>query len=127
MKVKKSTVELTVANLSSSLEFYRHMLGFTLLASDQEDGQTYWALIQLDGFQMSLKQEEKQKQESFFLQRRDIGGTMLLCFEVEDIQSTYQQIKEKFDTLNLPHLTPCGATDFSMLDPDGYVITFQQL
>lgn len=127
MKVKNSNVELTVKNLETSINFYQNMVGFKLVASDEEDGKIYWALLDFDGFSLSLKEDHKQRLESPFLEGRSIGGTMLLCFEVEDIQVAYAAIKSKFETLNRPHLTPCGATDFSMQDPDGYIITFQEL
>ncbi|MBX2872181.1 MAG: VOC family protein [Saprospiraceae bacterium] len=127
MQIYQSIVELTVKNVGLSLAFYQHMLGFKKLAEDRAGDQIYWALLDLNGFQLSLKEEAKQKDESPFLVDQPRGGSMLLCFHVKDINATYNTVAAKCKTLNHPHLTPCGATDFSMKDMDGYILTFQEL
>lgn len=127
MQIRQSIVELTVQDVEKSIDFYQHLLGFEKVAEDRHGGTTYWALLHLNGFQMSLKETAKQQQESPFLRDQATGGSMLLCFHVEDINATYAQVVAHFKTLNHPHLTPCGATDFSMKDLDGYVLTFQEL
>ena len=126
MQIHQSIVELTVQDVGRSLYFYQGILGFEKIMEDQEQDRIYWVLLGLNGFQLSLKEEEKQRQEAPFLQGQPRGGSMLLCFQVNDIQATYAHILQHCQTLNHPHLTPCGATDFSMRDLDGYVLTFQQ-
>ncbi|NRB49433.1 MAG: VOC family protein [Saprospiraceae bacterium] len=126
MQIYQSIVELTVQNVERSLSFYQELLGFEKIMEDKQEDQIYWVLLSLQGFQLSLKEEEKQRQESPFLKGQPKGGSMLLCFHVHDIQATYSHVRQRCQTLNHPHLTPCGATDFSMRDLDGYVLTFQQ-
>lgn len=127
MQIYQSIVELTVQNVGKSLAFYQKILGFEKLAEDRVGDQIYWALLGLNNFRLSLKDEAKQKKESPFLVDQPRTGGMLLCFHVDDINATYAQVLAQCETLNHPHLTPCGATDFSMKDLDGYILTFQEL
>ena len=126
MKINATILELMVKSVEETVTFYQEMLGFQLIASDEEDGKTYWALLQLGDFKLSFKNEEKHKVEAPFLKDETIGGSVVLCFQVDDINATYDIIKAKCDTLNHPHITPCGAIDFSMRDINGYVLTFEQ-
>ena len=127
MKINGTIIELMVNNVKETIEFYRNMLGFELVASDEANGVVYWAELQLGSFRLSLKEASKHKSEAPFLKDVSIGGSVVLCFQVADIQEAYIKMEAKCQTLNHPHLTPCGAMDFSMLDVNGYVLTFEQI
>jgi uncharacterized glyoxalase superfamily protein PhnB len=126
MEIKGTVVELMVGSVAETARFYQDMLGFHLAHSDQENGKMYWAELHLGTFRLSIKEEHKHKLEAPFLQHYSIGGSVILCFQVEDIQAAYAKIEAKCQTLNHPHLTPCGAVDFSMKDINGYILTFEQ-
>ncbi|MEL7121565.1 MAG: VOC family protein [Bacteroidota bacterium] len=127
MKINTTILELMVNSVEETVAFYQDMLDFQLIASDEEEGKIYWAMMQLGEFKLSFKNEDKHKAEAPFLKDETIGGSVVLCFHVDDINTTYDLIKAKCDTLDHPHITPCGAIDFSMRDINGYVLTFEQL
>lgn len=127
MQIKGAIVELMVQNVDQSIHFYQEVLGFSLVASDQENAVIYWAELELGHFRLALKDEAKQRKEAVFFRHTPIGASASLCFIVDDINIAYAKVKQQFQTLNYPHLTPCGIREFSMKDLDGYVITIEQI
>ncbi len=126
MKVTGITVELMVMDVDSSVEFYRDVLGFNLLAREDDDGKSYWAKMELNGFSLSFKAEDRMKSEVAFMREQSIGGSTALCFQVEDLEGYHGKVETQCEMLNLPHPTPCGATQFSMKDNSGYILTFER-
>ncbi len=127
MKIKGIITELMVRNVGESVNFYEQVLGFRLIASDKEYDEIYWALMQRNDFLLSFKDAQRQKAEASFMQERKIGGTVSLCFRLDEpLRPFYDRIVRHCQTLNHPHITPCGANEFSMRDPSGYILTFEQ-
>lgn len=126
MTNKGIVVELMVNNMDETIQFYEEILGFQTLIKEERKGLLEWAKLEWQGFQVSFKPEAKMKEELAFMKNKEIGGTLSVCIGVDDLTAYYEIIEEKFRVLNYPHLTPCGSTQFSMLDPNGYVITFEQ-
>ena len=126
MEYKGFVLELMVKNVSESVDFYTDILGFELVADEKENGMTYWAQLRLSDFILSLKEEDRIKKEVEFMKDRKAGGGAIICIQLREIEEFYTQLEEKCRVLNHPHLTPCGATEFSMQDNNGYVITFEK-
>ena len=119
-------VELMVKDIEETIGFYKNILGFKLLVKEDHDGKLEWAKMNLNGFQVSFKPAYKMKQEVPFLKEANMGGSLSVCIGVDDLLGNYKRIQKQFELLDDPHLTPCGSTQFSMLDPNGYIITFEQ-
>lgn len=120
------TIELMTADMEGSVHFYRDLLNFDLIASENsEDGQMEWVLLQQNNVLLSLKADQKLRKELPFLKDVSIGGSAFLCFKVKDLTAVYERISHYCDTINHPHLTPCGKVNFSMLDINGYLLTFE--
>lgn len=126
MVAKSVVVELMVRDVNETIKFYQDILGFTLLVKEEHDGKTEWAKMELGAFQISFKPDYKMVEEVEYMQNKEMGGTLSVCIGVENLVEHYQAIQHKFEMLDYPHLTPCGSTQFSMLDPNGYVVTFEQ-
>ncbi len=123
MTTKGIVVELMVNNMEETIQFYEEILGFQTLIKEEREGLLEWAKLELQGFQVSFKPEAKMKEEVAFMKNKDIGGTLSVCIGVGDLTAYYEIIEDKFRVLNYPHLTPCGSTQFSMLDPNGSLRT----
>ena len=126
MKLNEIIVELMVQDVATSIAFYKNVLGFTEVATEIEHGKTEWAKLTCNGFNISFKDEAKLKREVSYMHNQPIGGSIGICIVVDDVHSLHATFEEKFKTINHPHLTPCGATSFSMRDLDGYVLTFEE-
>jgi len=119
MTNKGIVLELMVNNMDETIQFYEEILGFQTLIKEERKGLLEWAKLELQGFQVSFKPEAKMKEEVAFMKNKEIGGTLSVCIGVDDLTAYYEITEEKFRVLNYPHLTPCGSTQFSMLDPNG--------
>ena len=127
MNVNGIVLELMVVDVSETIDFYDKALGFALEASERDQaGRVYWAKMSFGHFVVSFKDEQRVKGESLFMKERQVGGGIAICILVEEINDLYVQLQRRFDMLDHPHLTPCGATQFSLLDNNGYVITFER-
>ena len=127
MKTKEIVLELVVKDIQASIDFYSEVLDFEVIAQEHDDkGNAYWAKITNDGFSISLKREDRVKAEEEFMRDVSIGGSVSICFEVEDLEEQYEKVKRRCELLHHPHLTPCGATQFSMKDNSGYIINFER-
>ncbi|WP_185154099.1 glyoxalase/bleomycin resistance/extradiol dioxygenase family protein [Fulvivirga sp. M361] len=126
MKVNQIAIELIVRDVAETVEFYQSTLGFELLVSEEEEGKMYWAKLEMKGFYVSFKEEQRLKKEVDFMKDHPIGGSIAICLQVEDLTGFYNKVSEACELLDHPHLTPCGATQFSMKDNNGYIITVER-
>ena len=126
MKVKEIVIELMVKDVDASVHFYNEVLGFKLLASEEDNGRKYWAKLNLHDFHISMKEESRIKNEVPFLKDREIGGTTALCFQVDNLEEYHERVNNKCILLDHPHITPCGSMQFSMKDNNGYILTFER-
>ncbi len=115
MRPNHITTELMVSNAQKTFDFYKLILGFKPIAEEVEDGKLDWAKMERDGFFLSFKETRNPLQTASFH----------LNVDVSDIMTTYTEVKAKMETLDSPHITPCGATSFSVKDPSGYTINFE--
>ncbi len=54
------------------------------------------------------------------------NATIALYIQVDDIKRLYEQVKDRVKIVQPLHQTDYGSTEFSCLDPDGYVLMFNQ-
>ena len=126
MKVTGSLLELMVADVAASVNFYVEVLDFSVIAEESEGGEIYWALTDLHDFRIAFKEKHHLLAEVPYLRGKAIGGSTAICFQVDDLEGFYEQVKSRCELLDHPHITPCGAKAFSMLDNSGYVITIER-
>ena len=126
MKINSIVSEYIVDDVEETLHFYATLLGFKVVASEGAHDHLTWALLRNGSFRLSFKSLEKVNKEVPFIQDFPIGGTVSMVLQVSDIQLAYKEIKAKCELLNHPHLTACGMTEFSVKDPNGYFLTFEQ-
>lgn len=126
MHVTTTSIELMVDDVPLTLSFYQQVLGAKVLAQEEESGLLYWALVDLAGTRVSFKNAVRLRKEATFFRDTTVGGAIALCLNVDDLQASYAFVQQACDTLDHPHLTPCGGKQFSLKDNNGYVITFEQ-
>ncbi|MEM0997277.1 MAG: VOC family protein [Bacteroidota bacterium] len=120
-------LELMVEDVAASIAFYRDILEFVLVANEPDAaGKPYWALMRLGEFALAFKEAARLKSEVPFLEGREVGGSIAIVIEVDDLRARYARVAERFGLLDHPHLTPCGTTQFSLLDNSGYIVTYEQ-
>ncbi|HAA15790.1 MAG TPA: hypothetical protein DCE41_30405 [Cytophagales bacterium] len=126
MNFSMITLELMTDSVDDSVQFYEQVLGFDPMASEvDEAGKKYWALVTKGSFRLSFKRTDRIKAEVDYLQNLEVGSSSCLCFQVENLTEVYAQVQAECKLLDHPHLTPCGTTQFSMQDNNGYILTFE--
>lgn len=114
-----------VGNMTETIAFYK-MLGFNVTMSVPENGDDLvWAMM-INGSVTIMFQTYESLGESLpEIQRKD-GGSLLLYINLKNIRRFFESIKDKVKVLSGLDVTFYGATEFSILDNNNYVLTFAE-
>jgi uncharacterized glyoxalase superfamily protein PhnB len=115
------TPNLVVADIAKSIAFYRDVLGFSMITTVPEEPPYIFALMQRDGVSVFLNDLAAAKQDPA-TPALTFGNTAMLYFTVTGIQPLYEAIRGQA-TIAMPLKQQFyGMTEFSVFDPDGYVV-----
>ena len=114
-----------VNDINATVDFYK-TLGFNLAMSVPEDGNNLvWAMMTNGSVTIMFQTFESLADELPQINRTD-GGSLLLYINLKDIQSFFDGIKDKVTVLKGLEKTFYGATEFSIIDNNNYVLTFAE-
>lgn len=112
-------------NMKATVAFYQ-LLGFNITMSVPETGDALvWAMMTNGSVTMMFQTFESLADDLPEISRTN-GGSLLLYIDVKDIKGFFEEIKDKVTVLKGLETTFYGATEFSILDNNGYVLTFAQ-
>jgi uncharacterized glyoxalase superfamily protein PhnB len=113
-------------NMQETIAFYK-LLGFEVTMSVPENAQEdlVWAMMQNGNVTMMFQTLESLGESLPEISRKD-GGSLLLYINLKNVRSFYESIKDKVKLLSGLDVTFYGATEFSILDNNNYVITFAE-
>lgn len=117
---------LFVKDIRSTLDFYK-LLGFTLTMSvpgDNEDD-LVWAMV-TNGKVTIMFQSFKSIGDTLPQIRRQEGGPLLFYIKVQRIREFFETIREKTTLVHGLQKTFYGATEFSILDINDFMLTFAE-
>jgi len=117
---------LFVKDINATLDFYGR-LGFQLAMSvpEQGEGPLVWAMMTNGKVTMMFQTIESLGDTLPAIHRTD-GGSLLLYINLTDIRGFFESIKDKVTVLQGLERTFYGATEFSILDNNNYVLTFAE-
>jgi len=111
--------------MKATVAFYQ-ILGFTKTMSVPEEGEDLvWAMM-TDGKVTMMFQSFESLGEDLPEISRAKGGSLLLYIDVKNIREFFEEIESKVTVLKGLEKTFYGATEFSILDNNGYVLTFAE-
>jgi len=114
-----------VSNMPETIAFYK-MLGFNVTMSVPENGDDLVWVMMVNGSVTIMFQTYESLGESLSeIQRKD-GGSLLLYINLKNIREFFDSIKDKVKVLAGLDVTFYGATEFSILDNNNYVLTFAE-
>jgi len=114
-----------VSNMPETIAFYK-MLGFNVTMSVPENGDDLVWVMMVNGSVTIMFQTYESLGESLpEIQRKD-GGSLLLYINLKNIRELFDSIKDKVKVLAGLDVTFYGATEFSILDNNNYVLTFAE-
>ncbi|MDB5116156.1 MAG: glyoxalase [Mucilaginibacter sp.] len=114
-----------VSDMKETVAFYQQ-LGFKITMSVPEGGDDLvWAMMANGNVTLMFQTYESLENELPEISRKD-GGSLLLYINLKNIRGFFEQIKAQVTVLKGLETTFYGATEFSIKDNNGYVLTFAE-
>ena len=113
-----------VKNITPTIGFYKE-LGFALITTVPEQGDYVWAMMKCGTVTFMIQTYESLGDGLPGVHRQD-GGSLLFYVSLKGIRDFLKKIEAKVTVLKGLEKTFYGATEFSIKDNNGYVITFAE-
>lgn len=113
-----------VKDIKQTIAFYEQ-LGFTVTMSVPEEGDPVWVLMANENVTFMFQTFDSLGDEIPEIKRND-GGSLLFYIQIKEIRNFHDRIKDKVKVIKGLEKTFYGATEFSILDNNGYVLTFAE-
>ena len=102
------------------------LLGFKVTMSVPEQGdELVWVMMVSGNVTIMFQTYDSLEDDLPEISRND-GASLLLYINLKDIRSFFDSIKDKVNVLKGLEKTFYGATEFSILDNNNYVLTFAE-
>ena len=114
-----------VNNMKETIAFYK-LLGFNITMSVPESGDDLvWAMMTNGSVTMMFQTYDSLADDLPEIHRTD-GGSLLLYINLKGITPFFEKLKDKVTVLKGLEKTFYSATEFSIKDNNGYVLTFAE-
>ena len=114
-----------VSDMSETIAFYK-MLGFQLIMSVPEEGDEFvWAMMMNGSITFMIQTFASLGDDLPEISRQN-GGSLLFYIKLTGLLAFFDEVKEKVTVLKGLEKTFYGTTEFSILDNNGYVLTFAE-
>jgi uncharacterized glyoxalase superfamily protein PhnB len=117
---------LFVKDIRATIEFYK-LLGFNLVMSvpAEADGNLDWAMVSSGNVTFMFQTFQSLGDTLPMISRQD-GGSLLFYIRIRKIRTYFDSIKDKVNVVHGLQKTFYGATEFSITDPNNYLLTFAE-
>jgi uncharacterized glyoxalase superfamily protein PhnB len=123
--MKSVSPNIFVTDINATIEFYRQ-LGFSLTTTvPEESANIIFALMTCGKVTFMFQTFESLGTELPTVSRQK-GGSLLLYIQTNEIRKFFDQIKDKVNVIKELEKTFYGATEFSIEDNNGYLLTFAE-
>jgi len=114
-----------VRDMDKTIEFYK-LLGFNVTMSVPDSGNDFvWVMMNKGNVTFMFQTFDSLADDLPQINRTD-GSSMLLYISLKNIHGFFDSIKDKVQVLKGLEKTFYGATEFSILDNNNYVLTFAE-
>lgn len=113
-----------VQDIEETIQFYK-AIGFKVAMSVPEEGDFVWVMMTCGKVSFMFQTFESLGSELPEISRQN-GGSLLLYIQIKEIRQFYEKIKDKVKVIKGLERTFYGATEFSILDNNNYVLTFAE-
>jgi uncharacterized glyoxalase superfamily protein PhnB len=113
-----------VKDINKTIDFYKQ-LGFSVVTTVPEEGDFGWAMMTCGNVTFMFQTFESLGSELPAISRQN-GGSLLLYIRIAGIRKFYDQVKDKMTIVSGLEKTFYGATEFSIQDINGYILTFAE-
>jgi uncharacterized glyoxalase superfamily protein PhnB len=113
-----------VKDINTTIDFYKQ-LGFTVVTTVPDQGDIVWAMMTCGNVTFMFQTLESLGNELPMISRQN-GGSLLLYIQTTEIRKFFDQIKDNVKVVKALEKTFYGATEFSIEDNNGYLLTFAE-
>ncbi|TNF86334.1 MAG: hypothetical protein EP300_13760 [Gammaproteobacteria bacterium] len=127
MQLKHLVPMLNVSNIESSLDFYQNALGFEVISDPAAVSESRWATIRSGHTELMLSESRREpgprKVED---PHEDTDWPVIFYFYPDDVVRLYSHMLAGGFKPTALRVTHYGMREFSLIDPDGHVLSFGQ-
>jgi uncharacterized glyoxalase superfamily protein PhnB len=113
-----------VTDIKQTIDFYKQ-LGFSVVATVPEQGDIIWAMMTCGTVTFMFQTFESLGNDLPMISRQN-GGSLLLYIQTTEIRKFFDQIKDNVKVVKGLEKAFHGATEFSIEDNNGYLLTFAE-
>ena len=118
------TPNIFVKDMNETIRFYE-ILGFKVVMRVPEEGEYVWAMMTCGKVSFMFQTFASLGDGLPDISRQN-GGSLLLYINRKGIRKFFEEIKARVTVLLGLEVTFYGATEFSIKDNNGYVLTFAE-
>ena len=123
--MKSIAPNIFVTDIQQTIAFYQQ-IGFTLTMTVPPQGdELIWAMMNCGNVSFMFQTFASLGDELPTISRQP-GGSLLLYIQTSQISDYFNQIKDKVTVVKGLEKTFYGATEFSIEDNNGYLLTFAE-
>ena len=121
------TPNLMVNDVEETIEFYTDILGFTLLMTVPETGKLDWAMVKRNDVVMMFQTKKSLSSELPRLAGEKPGGGLTFYIKVDRITELHEELfNNEVEIISDLESTFYNTIEFSVVDLNGYVLTFSE-
>lgn len=124
ISMKSVSPNIFVKDINETINFYKQ-LGFSLTTTVPEEGDYIFAMMTCGNVIFMFQTFESLGNDLPNVSRQS-GGSLLLYIQVNEIRKFFDQIKGKVKVVKGLEKTFYGATEFTIEDNNGYLLTFAE-
>lgn len=113
-----------VRNITETIQFYQHF-GFEMVMKVPEEGDLDWVMMTCGKVNFMFQTFRSLGAEIPEISRQD-GGSLLFYIQIKEIRKLHDKVKDKVKIIKGIEKTFYGATEFSIEDNNGFVLTFAE-
>ncbi len=113
-----------VKDIYKTIDFYKQ-LGFNVVTTVPEQGDIVWAMMTCKNVTFMFQTFDSLANELPEISRQD-GGALLFYINLKNIRTFFDSIKNKVTVVKELDKAFYGATEFSIKDNNGYILTFAE-
>ena len=127
MKLTNLVPMLNVSDIDSSLDFYREALGFEIVSDPGVARGSRWATIRSGNTELMLTETDRQPSASKIGDPHiDTSWSGIFYFYPDDVVAWYAHVIAQGYAPTPLEVTVYHMREFSLIDPDGHVLSFGQ-
>ncbi len=124
MKLNGLTPSLLVDNIRQTVDFYHNNFGFEVLTTMPTGDAYEWAMMKRNDVVMMFQAKSALKGKMTNVSAGQSGAGISLHIAMEGVQDLFEEVYDDVEMVCELDESPSGGMEFTILDPNGYLVTF---